>query len=293
MSVGGLFTANLNADKIYNDLTYLADPILHKFWLTIQNQSLSTLYFEIVNTVSNWSLNTPANGQLGAVAAGVTSTLTVILTRANPAAEAIDTGSLTINAYSDAGYTTLVATAALAITSYIEDLENWTNVTITDFNDGTSQGWSGGAVTSEVSVEAGGYSYSSAGRPLSNPGNETLSRASTAIPNNTKVRVCLYLTLKVANSTGSSSVTGYLNLLRILIAATQVFSTPAATTVLSKFIATLSTTGYTSPWIKIVADISAYKNQSVTLNVLGNLTSSHNATTAYFIIDRVVIAGKD
>jgi hypothetical protein len=286
--VGTAFTANLNANKIFIDMTYLPDPITHKFWLTIQNQSLSALYFKIVNNIANWTLTTPADGKLGSVGAGATGTFTPILSRAKPASETTDTGSLKIEAYTDSGYTNKIGEASLDVTVYIEDLETWTDVTKYDFNDGTAQGWSGGSVTGEVSVEAGGYSYITP-----EVGGATADKSiscSITLPNRAKVRLALYLTLKNRNSHASSGFTVSITALTVKVNGTEVFKIPS--TFLSVY-AAAGTTVYGSPWSKIALDLSAYKNQTVTITITYTLSSPNSSACASAITDRIVVAGKD
>lgn len=285
--VGAAFTAHLNADKIYIDMTYLPDPITHKFWLTIQNQSLSALYFKIISNIPNWTVTTPSDGKLGSVAAGAAATFTPILSRAKPSSETTDTGSLTIEAYTDSGYTIKIGEASLSITVYIEDLESWTNVQKYDFNDGTPQGWSGGTVTSEVSVEVGGYSYITP-EVVYGLADKSISRGIT-LPNNTKVRLALFLTHKHRSLTGYSR-TSAIRKLVVKVGDTEVFNIPS--TIFTRTTAAAGT-WYRSPWGKISLDLSAYKNQTVTITITFTQYSNESDCYCSAIVDRIVVAGKD
>jgi hypothetical protein len=286
--VGTAFTANLNANKIFIDMTYLPDPITHQFWLTIQNQSISALYFKIVSNIANWSVSSPTDGKLGSVDAGATGTFTPVLSRAKPASETTDTGSLKIEAYTDSGYTNKIGEASLDVTVYIEDLETWTDILKYDFDDGTAQGWSGGSVTSEVSVEVGGYSYITP-EVGGATADKSISRSIT-LTNRAKVRLALYLTLRNRNASPDYNLTVSIGTLIVKVNGTEVFKIPS--TFLSVY-ATKGTTVYSSPWSKIALDLSAYKNQTVTITITYTLYSPYSLTYAAAITDRIVIAGKD
>ena len=287
MVIGTIFQANLNADKIYIDLTYLPDPIKHKFWLTIKNQSVTALYFKVISNIANWTVTDPTDGKLGSVAGGSETTFAVTMTRANPGVETVDSGTLVIEAYTDSGYTNKVAEDSLSVTVYIEDLEAWPDVQKFDFEDGSDQGWSGGTVTNEVSVEVGGYSYRSAENPGS-AAEKTISRSIT-LPNRNNVRLSFFLALK-NRSTGAPTLTAYLEGLRITIDDIEVFNIPIRMITAS---APAYSTGYSSLWIKVALDLSSYKGQTKTVNIIPKLAGETAAAYASAIFDRIVVAGKD
>jgi hypothetical protein len=286
----GTFTANLNSDYVYIDLSNLPSTVKQRFHITCHNQALYTLYFKIICHISDWVLDTPSDGKLGPVSAGLTGEFNIILTRDNPLAEATDAGDLTLEVYSDSGYTALQDSMDLSCTIYIEDLENWTNVTVYDFAGGSADGFTGGTVTNEVAIETGGYSYLS---PEGN-GDKTFSRASTPFPNNAKVRVCVYFVLRgrFYNVEGwSASLTNF---------KIQINSINQCFLAENLDIATLTTTSgilYSSPWLKLVIDASSFKNTSQLLSFIGSLYGYQSWNQYYchpsFIIGRVVIAGKD
>lgn len=293
MSLSGVFTANLDAENIFLDLTYLPDPILHKFWLTINNQSVNTLYFKIYCNLTNWSLNTPATGELGAIATGVTTTYTPIITRANPAAEATDTGNLTIEAYSDSGYTTLVATASLNVSAYIEDLENWTNTDVTDFSDGTAQGWtlSNFAISNSFAVVAGGYAalkqVQTSSSVVSAGATCTISK-SIALPNTNKVRALFYFAW-VGQANGSPRIASFSNV-SMQVDGSKVGDIPFT-------LASVQNSSSSLGWVKMAVDLSDFKNQTVTLL----MSLQINATSTIFnypaisigLVGRIVVAGNN
>ncbi len=278
------FTANLNADKIYMDLTYLDDPITKKFWLTIQNQSLSTLYFKIICNIPNWSISTPTDGKLGGITSGTTATKTSIITRTNPATETTDSGNLTIEAYTDSDYTNKIGEAALSATVYIEDLENWTDVDKSDFNDGTAQGWTiepsaYTSITSNYSVEVGGYCVQFLRNWIFDV--EVYVSKSVVLPNKNKVRVAFFI--------GAYAVVeGGIYNLAVLVDGDKVFDIPFT------WHPATSYPGVKEGWLKVVADLSAYKGQTITLKIrsYAKITGGGYQIAAVWF-DRIVIAGKD
>lgn len=289
------FVANLNADKIYMDLTYLADPILKKFWLTIQNQGLSTLYFKIINNIPNWTLDTPADGKLGSVATGVTTTFTSIITRANPGAETTDSGSLKIEAYTDSGYTNKIGDATLDVTVYIEDLENWTDVAKSDFDDGTAQGWTldNLTISSDLSVEVSGYSASGSISRTNTKGitSKTCSASkSLTLPDRNKVRVAFFMAFReVGNHSYARE--------QVLNLDVRVDGKNLDIPFLIKEVSGSKTESL--GWIKLTADLTSYKGQMLPLKITFVLvaqlveSASGASATSYGWIDRIVVAGKD
>lgn len=292
MVIGALFQANLNADKIYIDLTYLPDPIKNKFWLKIQNQSLSTLYFKIVCNIPNWSLNTPADGKLGSVAGGAASgNLMVIIERSKPGSETTDTGSLKIEAYTDSGYTNKVGEDDLTVTAYIEDLENWTDVIKSDFDDGTAQGWTLDpaaymSISNDESVEVGGYSarYSRAGTQGGPYDEDVEVSKSIALPNRNKVRASIFIAYRLYSNLPGYYV--YFQWPRIFVDGIELLYAPYERVANNETI--------TEGWLKLTVDLSAYKNQTKTVKFqcrAKNVTDK--AAYVHIWFDRIVIAGKD
>ena len=293
MAVETIFQANLNADKIYIDMTYLPDPIMYRVFITIKNQSLSTLYFKIIVNIPNWSLDTPSDGKLGSVGAGGTGTPTIVIARAKPEAETVDDGNITIEAYTDSNYTSKISEDTLNVTIYIEDLENWTYVQKFDFDDGTDQGWSGGEVRDEISVEPAGYSYRTGafrvdGKATST-GNRSISRSIT-LPNTNKIRLSQFVALRYTGD--RSGDYGQLVGVSVKVNDAEVFKLSGVA--LSK---SGATTGYSTRWIKLTADLSDYRDQTVTITITYTLKAYASvqgySVWLYAIVDRIVIAGKD
>jgi hypothetical protein len=289
MSYTGLiFNANLNADKIFIDYSNLPDTIQHKFFITILNQSISTLYFKITSFISNWTLTSPTDGKLGAISSGATSVFTITITRSKPTEETIDTGYLRVEAYTDSNYINLVGYADLNVTIYIEDLENWTDVTIYDFNDGTPQGWSlssGLSVTNEKSVEVGGYSIKTS------TVNSTTATfyivRNIALPNRNKVRINFYKSLTAWATLQSATMS--LRGLSVKVNDVKIFDIPFDIILVSLPANSSTSIG----WYKFCADLSAYKGQTVALKIEWTIISVYAYGNTVSYLDRIVIAGKD
>ena len=182
----------------------------------------------------------------------------------------------------------MVASDSLSVTVHIEDLEAWTDVTKYDFDEGTEQGWTGGTVTDEVSVEVGGYSYRSAERAGA-AAEKTISRSIT-LPTRANVRLSFFVVLRNRNADTTYGRIAYLEGLRVTVNGTEVFRIPSRIRSVS---APARTTTYSSPWLKVALDLSAYAGQTVTVSLIANLSSNYGVAYASAIYDRIVIAGKD
>jgi len=291
MSYLGLrFNANLNANNIFIDYSNLPDTIQHTFFITIQNQSISALYFKITSFISNWTVTSPTDGKLGSVGSGSTSTFTITISRSKPTTETIDTGYLRVEAYTDSNYTNLAGYVDLNVTIYIEDLENWTDVIINSFDDGTQQGWtlSGGlSIANDRSVEVGGYSIKS---PTVSRGTTTCTIYKTiTLPNRNKVRICFYKSFSSWNTSTSTGIYTKFSNLSIQINDIKVFDIPLDIITFIHGVYTTINLG----WYKFGADLSAYRGQNVTLKIQWNLSSGWDVLNIVSWLDRIVIAGKD
>jgi len=286
-SIVTLFQANLNANNIYIDYSNLPDPITHRFLLLVKNQYTSTLYFKITSYVSNWIITSPSDGKLGGISPASQSVFTITITRPKPTTETTDTGYFKIEAFSDSGYTTKVGEATLDVTIYIEDLENWTDVTIFDFNDGTPQEWtlsSGVSVSSERSIEATGYSIK--GSVFGADATQYIERTVT-LPNRNKVRISFYKSCSLYNTSTSTQYGNYREL-SIKVNNVPIFGIPFK--IVDVTLGSYAT--YSAGWWKFSADLSSYKGQTVTIRIEWKLYASSVAGTNVFL-DRIVIAGKD
>jgi hypothetical protein len=288
-NVGMIFGANLNADKIYIDYSNLPNPVLHKFFLKVQNQSISTLYFRILSYIDNWSISDPSNGQLGSIGSSSTNTYTITMSRSKPTGEATDTGYLRIQAFTDSSYSNKVGEVDLNVTVYIEDLENWTNATINSFDDGTAQGWtlaSGMTVANDRSIEAGGYSIKTPA--VAGTTSNFYIYKNITLPDNNKVRINFYKSLYFQNTSASNRI-GILSNLSVKANNNKIFDIPLD--IITDNVSPSTT--HNLGWYKFTADLSAYKGQTVTLRIEWQLYSSNSSLTVYSWLDRIVIAGKN
>jgi hypothetical protein len=281
------FQANLNANNIYIDYSNLPDPITHKFWLLVKNQYTSTLYFKISSYIDNWTMTSPSDGKLGGISPASQSVFIIIMTRPKPSGETTDTGYFKIEVFSDSNYTVKVGEAILNVTVYIEDLENWTDVIIYDFNDGTSQGWtlsSGVSVSNDKSLEPTGYSIKGS---VSNADVTQYIEKTITLPNRNKVKMNFYKSCQVRSLTAGTEYGNYRGL-SIKVNNILVFEIPFKIVDVS-----VPPYGiYSAGWWKFCLDLSAYKGQTVTIRIEWKLwASTQGATNVY--LDRIVIAGKD
>lgn len=306
-----IFQANLASNVMYIDLANMPPTsFLQQFQLEIKNQSLQILYFTLtVSNLPNWSLSNPSNGRLGSVAAGSSSYFFPILTRSTPTSgDTSDTGYLTITVFSDANYTTQIDYANLTCTVYLENTENWSDVTIEPFAVGNSYGWTNGTLNNDISVEANGYNYTST--IDSNQQNTdvvvTFTRNNTVLSSKAKLRMTFYGVLKGQNTAVGDSVIDFLKRVQVQINGTTVYDTssslfagtPSST---PPAVPQISVTGvqivYSQPWLKFTVDLSAYSGQTVNITILVTLyehiTSQTGNIYCWFIMDRVVRAGSD
>lgn len=263
-----IFEAYLNAAVPYIDMKWLADPIIYKWYLTVKNQSNQTLWFKLFNAIPNWDFGISLPGsdelELGSIGAGSSISPVIDMVREVPVGETYDGDNLTLKAYTDAGYTNEIASADKFVTIDIQDVENWTDVEIFDFEDGTAQGWTLTylSVSSDKSVEAGGYSI----KGSNNVGDfEVAASRAINIPNRNKCNLSFFFA-----SAGSPAN------LRVSIDGVLIFNYPSA----------LSAVAY---WRKFSVNLSPYKNQSRTIEIRLYSASSSNISW----IDRIVVAGKD
>ncbi|WP_167717432.1 hypothetical protein, partial [Thermococcus sp. ES12] len=77
---------------------------------------------------------------------------------------------------------------------YIVDFKNnanWTVHQVWNFDDGTSQGWSGGTISSAFSIQAGGYSY----RNNTTNGTEVFTQSGYQLPTASKIFLVGYFAM--------------------------------------------------------------------------------------------------
>lgn len=297
--MGHTFIANLNADKIYIERGYLADPIIYVFQVSLQNQSSTqAIYFQATTTLSGWTITAPALGKLGAVGAGGTANVVITVSRARPGSDTTDTGNIRIEGFSDSGYTISLGYDDLPCSVYFEDTEAWATKTIYTFAGGTLEGWAGSlfAVNNDKSIEVGGYSakwyFASAGGPGRNWNASRELSKSIDIPNKTKVRVTFYFCYYGVTGHEMSLYYGYP---KIYVDATLV----NAMNMILDGVGT-EYSSFLKGWYKMTADISAYKNLTKTIKwqcycqaiwLGGN--GIQNTSNFSVWLDRIVIAGTD
>lgn len=291
MTVIHSFVANLGSDKMYIDLSYVTDPIQERMWILIKNQSVSTtFYFKIVLNVSNWSLASPSDGKLGSIGPGASKYKYPIIQRNKPSSDTYETGTVTIQAYSDSAYTDLVGEDILDIEIRCEDLENWATVTKNTFDTGSAEGWTLNqcSVNSEKSIEAGGYSLRHY-KEVS-PGDQAISvycEKSISIPNKNKVRISCYFACRCYNS--YTQCKSEFRDFYIQVDGTKIFQ--LAGTVFSHEHLGSDSWG----WFKWTADLTNYKGQTKTIRI--GYTSYLYAWGSYYsrnwgYVDDIVIAAK-
>ena len=295
MSAEAIFQANLNADKILIDMTHLPDPITHRFWLRVQNQSLIPLYFKLSMSMPNWTIESPTNGEIGEILPASTKNLSVGISRPKPSTEVEDDGVLTIEAYTDNLYTDKVVERSINIKALIEDLENWDDVDITDFDDGTPQGWtlaSGMSIADDVSIEAGGYSARVNEYNIKEASSITkYIEKGITLPNRNKVRVSWYLAIRDRNAS-SFSQHFELNNVYVKVDDSEVFYIPSYVLEVN-LPGTWGAIRYDG-WVKLTADLSAYRGQTVALRIQFRLQGDHDYPHYGMAwLDRIVIAGSD
>lgn len=289
-----VFEAYLLADNICIDKKWIADPIYHIFYMTIRNQSGQPLYFKLFNDIDNWGFGGSLPGTddvaLGAVGAGAILTYYIGMVRAIPEIDVVDSGNLTLKAYTDSGYSNLVASLDLPVTINVEDIESFTDVDVSNFDDGTSQGWSLSNLSpsNDKSVEAGGYSLKGSGG-----GTSVVRQASKDIdlPNRDRVRAAFFFCYKFwnnANEVHCYSVTDA----EVLADDEKVFSIPVIESLC--FMGSYPS-GVTveRDWLKCVADLSAFSGLTKNIKVRLSTGSDHYALPTTLWIDRIVIAGED
>lgn len=127
---------------IYADLVNLPDPIKIGLTVKVYNYDSVTLYMKLSGTGTGWTFTAT---QLGSLAAGsnYTKNIDQFGSKAKPAAETSETVIITLNAYTDAGYSVLKWTYSKNIDLLLikSDDGSWTQDELDNFDDGTVQGW--------------------------------------------------------------------------------------------------------------------------------------------------------
>lgn len=286
-----IFEAYLNAAVPYIDMKWLYDPIIHRWMLLVRNQSNQTLWFKLLNAIPNWDFGTSLPGsdekELGSIVAGNSSYYTIDMVREVPVGETYDGGNLTLKAYTDAGYSNEIASADKYVTIDIQDIENWTDVTIYDFpfvaEACDSQGWTLNQFTCNQikSVEAGGcslyWSYNSGF--ITSWKYADVSRT-ISIPNRSKVSFSFfYFYDRYFQSSPYHDA-----VMKVYVDEELVFHRPG-----------VPSFPVAGNWAKVSVNLSQYKGETKTIKIDLGIYGGKSGywDGAYTFIDRVVIAGKD
>jgi len=138
--------------SIYADLVNLPDPLKLGLTVRIFNYDSVTLYMRVDGYNAAWTFT---SNDLGAVGSGsdIYRNLDQFGSRAKPAAETLESITVRLRAYTDAGYSDLKWTYERVVNVVLikSDDGSWTEDVLNNFDDGTVQGWaatleSGGSV---------------------------------------------------------------------------------------------------------------------------------------------------
>jgi len=143
----------------YQDILDMPDPINVSFGIRIFNYTATTLYFTAQgsgseNAGAKWTWG--AVQQLGSIGSGANSyfTLSNLGSRVKPASAVDDSITITVRAYSDAGYTTEVGSGyPILITYHWIKSDTLTLLDLDNFDGGTLENWA--VAASEGGNDAG------------------------------------------------------------------------------------------------------------------------------------------
>jgi len=128
--------------SIYGDLVSLPDPLKLGLTVRIFNYDSVTLYMKVDGYNAAWTFTT---NDLGLLASGANlyRVLDQFGSRAKPAAQTLESITVRLRAYTDAGYTVLKWTYERVVNVVLikSDDGSWTQDELDNFDDGTVQGW--------------------------------------------------------------------------------------------------------------------------------------------------------
>ena len=272
------FTALRYADKIVIDRRFLNDPVVHRFYLSVSNYSTTTLYYKLLMNMPYWKFGTTLPGtsemNLGGIGANGAKTFYVYMVRPRPSNDVDAAGNLTLQVYSDSGYTNLINEASLDIHAYIMYLEGASLVQVWDFDDGTKQGWSTNLGVAPGGIMGEGYmlKYSLSCHGLGMGWNRYASKSIT-LPDAPLVFLSFYFYGKWGGHYGWARI----DHLWIYVNGELVYYIP------------YDDIAPNGKWIKIGVDLSAYRGQTVTLEIKVSGYCHDSDVTIY--LDHIVIAG--
>ena len=290
------FKAYIEPER-YVDLSYAPDPVKTHLPLIIENSCPFTLYFKIKVLDENWSIAGASEKQLGSISNMSWKFFIVDLQRPKPGSDVEETITLIVEAYIDSNYTVLFESQSLNVTMHLEYIENFPNVTIFDFNNGSYQGWSlsgctSRGVTSERSFEAGGCSlfirYASSGSC------EGDMYRTVSIGGSSKARLSFYFGVKLYTEGWYSTSQCYARLrrLRVLADDEEILKIGThATDWMVAYVGGERSITKVFGWFNVVADLSKFIGQTKTLHIkpyFYNFGPCDFEDIAYF--DHVVLA---
>jgi len=267
------------------DRSRATDPITVMYRIQVKNQGTTTVYYKIKESSALWNISSPTDGILGSLGAGASSTFTIELQRALPTSDVKETIPLTIEVYSDSGYTNLVDSIDITLTVIIADISSWPSYTKYDFDDGTTQGVtftriSGDTFTMDVSSD----------RSITSPGF-SLKIRDTELPSE-YATVKLTKTITLPNT--STCVFGFhINRTRTNSAyidgklAVQVNGEDIY--IIDPGLPYNAAPNFTSDWGYVYVDLSDYAGQSVVIDIYMEKIKVMISDFIYF--DEFVVAG--
>lgn len=140
---------------IYRDLVNLPDPVKLGMSIRYFNHDDVALYFQITGSCAGYTFGTVDLNGGASLASGTDKyeNLDEFASRSKPAAETTETITLTLKAYTDAGYSDLKWTYNRSVeVVWIKSDDPSYTVVLNNFDDGTVQGW---AATNEAGNKAG------------------------------------------------------------------------------------------------------------------------------------------
>lgn len=126
----------------YCDLRDVTDPVYLGLGTWIFNHDSVTLYMQVTGSGVGWTMGST---NLGSISAGgnFRKEITRFAQKAKPSGEINDTIIVTLNAYTDSGYSNLKWTFEKTVSVFFFDSTDpsWTTDELDDFDDYTRQGW--------------------------------------------------------------------------------------------------------------------------------------------------------
>ncbi|RKX44965.1 MAG: hypothetical protein DRP27_05320 [Thermotogae bacterium] len=181
----------------------------------------------------------------------------VTISRSKPTDEVTETGTITVEAYTDSEYTNKIDEATLNVTIEVVNIKTWTVLGWT-FDDGTSQGWTiSGEISDERSVITGGYSM----RHHAYSGETTAYIEKTiALPSGTK---CIGIVYIKGRCWANRYIAWRVTKVVVKVNGNIIYEWKGAS-----FYDTNGNVGSAEfPWRKIAFDLSQYTDQTITLRI--------------------------